>query len=152
MGKFIFKLLKNSTLKNHFIYQITLVYIYIYIYLTKGKIVVCPVTVRRKEIQEWGQEYWWVSRSLMTSRKIALVLWVRTWKKTIANDRAGIEHLFCWNVIERILIGQTYPVACINTNTEAVFTKIEMNEEWHVEFIQKYCPENSIHLFKRVFH
>ena len=61
--------------------------------LTKGQIVVCPVTLRRKEIQEWGREYWWVSRSLMTARKITLVLWVRTWKKTVANDRAGIKHL-----------------------------------------------------------
>ena len=32
--------------------------------LTKGQIVVCPVTLRRKEIQEWGWEYWWVLRSL----------------------------------------------------------------------------------------
>ena len=59
----------------------------------KGQIIVCPVTLRRKEIQEWGREYWWVSRSLTTARKIALVLWVRTWKKTAANDRAGIKHL-----------------------------------------------------------
>ena len=29
----------------------------------------------------------------MTARKIALVLWVRTWKKTVANDTAGIKHL-----------------------------------------------------------
>ena len=55
--------------------------------------VVCPVTLRRKEIQEWGWEYWWVSRSLMIARKMALVLWVSTWKKTVANDRAGIKHL-----------------------------------------------------------
>ena len=61
--------------------------------LTKGQIVVCPVTLRRKEIQEWGREYWWVSRSLMTARKIVLVLWLRTWKKTVSNDRAGIKHL-----------------------------------------------------------
>ena len=61
--------------------------------LTKGQIVVCPVTLRRKEIQEWGGEYWWVSRSIMTARKITFVLWVRTWKKTVANDRAGIKHL-----------------------------------------------------------
>ena len=54
---------------------------------------VCPVILRRKEIQEWGREYWWVSRSLMTARKITLVLWVRTWKKTVANDRARIKHL-----------------------------------------------------------
>ena len=59
----------------------------------KGQIVVCPVTLRRKEIQEWGREYWWVSRSLMTARKIALVQWVRKWKKTVANDRARIKHL-----------------------------------------------------------
>ena len=29
----------------------------------------------------------------MTARNIALVLWVRTWKKRVANDRAGIKHL-----------------------------------------------------------
>ena len=56
-----------------------------------GKCVVCPVTLRRKEIQEWEQEYWWVSRSLMTARKISFMLWVRTWKKTVAHDR--IKHL-----------------------------------------------------------
>ena len=61
--------------------------------LMKGQTVVCPVTLRRKEIQEWGWQYWWVSRSLMTARKKALVLWVRTWKKTVANDRAGIKRL-----------------------------------------------------------
>ena len=44
-------------------------------------------------MQEWGREYWWVSRSLMTAKKIALVLWVCTWKKTVVNDRAGIKHL-----------------------------------------------------------
>ena len=37
------------------------------------------------------RKYWWVSRSLMTARKITLVLWVGTWKKTVANDRAGIK-------------------------------------------------------------
>ena len=62
-------------------------------FLTKGQIVVCPITLGRKEIQEWGRKYWWVSRSLMTARKITLVLWVRTWKKTVANDRARIKHL-----------------------------------------------------------
>ena len=36
--------------------------------------------------------YWWVSRSLLTARKIAFVLWVRTWKKIVANDRARINH------------------------------------------------------------
>ena len=56
-------------------------------------LVVCPVTLRRKEIQEWGWEYWWVSRSLMTARKIALGLWVCTWKKTVENDRAEINHV-----------------------------------------------------------
>ena len=61
--------------------------------LATGQIVVCPVTLRRKEIQEWRREYWWVSRSLMTARKIALEVWVRTWKKIVANDRAGIKHL-----------------------------------------------------------
>ena len=64
-----------------------------YVVLAKGQIAVCPVTLRRKEIQEWGREYWWISRSLMTARKIVLVLWVCTWKKTVANDRAGIKHL-----------------------------------------------------------
>ena len=39
------------------------------------------------------RKYWWVSRSLMTARNITLVLWVCTWKKTVANDRAGIKHL-----------------------------------------------------------
>ena len=29
----------------------------------------------------------------MTTQKMALVLWVRAWKKTVANDRAGIKHL-----------------------------------------------------------
>ena len=29
----------------------------------------------------------------MTTRKIALVPWVRTWKKTVANDRVRIRHL-----------------------------------------------------------
>ena len=52
-----------------------------------------PLQLKRKEIQEWGWQYWWVSRSLMTAKKIALVLWVRTWKKTVANDRAGIKRL-----------------------------------------------------------
>ena len=28
----------------------------------------------------------------MTARKITLVLWVPTWKKTVANDRADIKH------------------------------------------------------------
>ena len=56
--------------------------------LMKGQMVVCPVTLRRKE-----REYWWVSRSLMTARKITLVLWVRTWKKTVAIDRARMKHL-----------------------------------------------------------
>ena len=32
-------------------------------------------------------------RSLMTTRKITLVLWVRTLKKTVANDRAEIKRL-----------------------------------------------------------
>ena len=61
--------------------------------LTKELIVICLVTSRRKEIQEWGREYWWVSRSLMRARKIAFVLWVRTWRKTAAKERAGIKHL-----------------------------------------------------------
>ena len=64
-----------------------------FMFWQQGQIVFCPVTLRRKKIQEWGREYWWVSRSLMTTRKIALVLWVRTWKKTVANDRVGIKHL-----------------------------------------------------------
>ena len=29
----------------------------------------------------------------MTARKIALVLWVCTWKKAVINDRAGFKHL-----------------------------------------------------------
>ena len=29
----------------------------------------------------------------MTARKRTLVLWVRTWKKTVANDRTGIKYL-----------------------------------------------------------
>ena len=41
----------------------------------------------------WMRKYWWVSRSLMTARKITLVLGICTWKKTVANDRAGIKHL-----------------------------------------------------------
>ena len=39
------------------------------------------------------RKYGWVSRSLMSARKITLVLWVLTWKKTVVNDRAGIKHL-----------------------------------------------------------
>ena len=64
-----------------------------YASLTNGQIVVCRVTLWRKEIQEWGREDRWVSRSLMTARKIALVRWICTWKKTVANDRAGIKRL-----------------------------------------------------------
>ena len=61
--------------------------------LMRGQIVVCLVTLRRKEMQEWWREYWWVSRSLMTARKITLVLWVLTWKRTVTDDRAGSKHL-----------------------------------------------------------
>ena len=55
---------------------------------------VCPVTLTRKENTGIRmRKYWWVSRSLMTARKITLVLWDRTRKKTVAKDRAGIKHL-----------------------------------------------------------
>ena len=88
----------------------------------KGQTVVCPVTLRRKEIQEWGQEYWWVSRNLMTARKIALVQWVRTWKRTVANDRAGIKH----------------PALKL----QGPLGLGGMNKGWKNELLKEHCPKN----------
>ena len=61
--------------------------------LTKGQI--CqPCYIKKKgNTGMRTRKYWWVSSSLMTAKKITPVLWVRTWKKTVENDRVGIKHL-----------------------------------------------------------